>query len=275
MAGDEGAGARARADGPRFAANLKWLFADLPIQARIAAVAENGFRAVEYPDPYEHSVSSLNRMLAGEGIELVMINTRPRTVSGRAVTGIACDPSQRAQFRADLEVGLEYATAAGVSLLHVVGGPVPDGVSAERAWAEYLLNVAWAVDAARSTDITLLIEPQSRRASPGFVITTQSQAATVIDAVGSDRLKTLFDVFHVQSEEGDVSSRLVEHAPLIGHVQIADPPGRTEPGTGELSWTYVFGVLRRIGYRGWVGCEYSATRPEAANVAWLTALVAS
>jgi hydroxypyruvate isomerase len=257
-------------DGLRFAANLKWLFTDLPIEARIPAAAEHGFRAVEYPDPYGLSVGSLRRMLTQHGMELALINTPPRTESGRTVTGIACDPSLRTEFRSGVELALEYAAGLDAPLVHVVAGPVPADVTFERAWAAYLLNIAWAAEAAESTDVTLLIEPQNRRSSPGFLLTSQAQAATVIDAVGSHRLRLLFDVFHVQVEEGDVSAKLMQFAPIIRHVQIADAPNRTEPGTGELSWGQVFRQLKQIEYRGWVGCEYSSTTPEGLRADWLT-----
>lgn len=256
-------------DGLRFAANLKWLFTDLPFEARIAAAAEHGFSAVEYPDPYGLSVGSLAKMLTQDGMELALINTPPRTASGRTVTGIACDPSLRTEFRSGVERALEYAAGLGVSLLHVVAGPLPADVTFERAWAEYLLNIAWAAEVAESTDVTLLIEPQNRRSSPGFLLTSQEQAASVIDTVGSDRLRLLFDVFHVQVQEGDVTEKLVRLAPIIRHVQIADAPNRTEPGTGELSWSHVFRQLKQIDYRGWVGCEYSSTTPEGLRVDWL------
>lgn len=255
--------------GFRFAANLKWLFADLPLEQRFAAAAEHGFRAVEYPNPYEHSIEDFGRMLSAEGLELAMINTPPREASGRTVTGIACDPSLRSEFRSGVESGLEYASDLGAGLLHVVAGPIPTDVTFERAWAEYLLNIAWAADAARSSDITLLVEPQNQRSSPGFVLSTQEQARTAIQAVGSSNLKVLFDVFHVQVQEGDVTRKLLELAPLIGHVQVADAPDRTEPGTGELSWSHIARQLMKIGYDGWVGCEYSATSPEGQHVDWL------
>ncbi|GAA3739913.1 hydroxypyruvate isomerase family protein [Leifsonia bigeumensis] len=256
-------------DGLRFAANLKWLFTDVPIEDRIRVAAEHGFRAVEYPAPYEFSVDSLRRMLTQGGVELALINTPPRTESGRTVTGIACDPSLRTEFRSGVELALEYAAGLDVPLVHVVAGPVPADVPFERAWAEYLLNIAWASEIARSTGITLLIEPQNLRSSPGFALTSQGQAASVIDAVGSDRLRLLFDVFHVQVQEGGVTEKLVRFAPIIGHIQIADAPDRTEPGTGELSWRHVFRQLKQIGYRGWIGCEYSATTPEGLRVDWL------
>lgn len=267
---------RQRLDGPedgigdfRFAANLKWLFANLPLERRFAAASEHGFRAVEYPNPYEYPIDAFDRMLGDEGLELALINTPPLVVSDRPVTGIACDPSLRAEFRSGVELGLEYAAGLGAGLLHVVAGPVPAGVSTERAWAEYLLNISWAAEAAHSTNVTLLIEPQNQRSSPGFALSTQARARTVIEAVGSKQLRLLFDVFHVQVQEGDVTEKLREFAPLIGHVQIADAPARTEPGTGELAWSHLFRQLVQLDYSGWVGCEYSAISPDGEHIEWL------
>lgn len=248
--------------GLRFAANLKWLFTDLPLEDRFGAAAAHGFRAIEYPDPYTHSIGEFGRMAAQAGLQVALINTPPRSVDGRVVTGIACDPALRSEFRAGVERGLEFAAGLGSPLLHVVAGPVPPGVTRERAWAQFIVNIAWAADAARDSGITLLLEAQNHTSSPGFVLTTQSQAVAVIEAVASPQVKLLFDVFHVQVQEGSVTENLREHAEHIGHVQIADPPGRTEPGTGELSWPHLFGELTRMDYAGWVGCEYRSTTPQ-------------
>ena len=256
----------------RFAANLKWLFTDLPMPERFTAAAAAGFRAVECPNPYGYSVASLERMVGAAGVAMVLINTPPASVDGQMRTGIACDPRRRGEFKDGVERGLEYATGLGVPMLHIVAGTVPEGVSFDRAWAEFLLNIAWAADVAKDTEISLLVEPQNDTSSPGFLLTTQTQAATVIDAIGSDRLGVLFDVFHAQMQEGGVSVKLKELAPVLRHVQIADAPDRTEPGTGELSWPHVFGVLREIGYGGWIGCEYSATKPRGAHAEWLTSI---
>jgi hydroxypyruvate isomerase len=258
-----------------FAANLKWLFSDLPLDARFAAAADHGFRGVEYPTPYERSVSEFASLLSASDLKLVLINTPAYGSAEKLVTGIACDPARRVEYRSDVERGLEYATGLGVDLLHVVGGPVPHGVSNDRAWNEYVLNIAWAAEMANGTGVTLLIEPQNEFDSPGFVLRTQSQAVALLEAIGSERVKLLFDVFHVQMQEGNVTTKLLECAPHIGHVQIADSPNRTEPGVGELAWGHLFRQLAGIGYRGWIGCEYHPTTVQGSSIEWLRKVGAS
>lgn len=238
-----------------FAANLKWLFANLPLEQRFEAAASEGFRGVEIPNPYQFAPQQLRALTNNAGLRTVLINTPPEDPDSATTGGLACLPDRVAEFRAGVERALEYATELQCGIVHVVAGRRPAGLSRERALARFVQNIAWSAERARTTPVRLVIEMQNQRSAPGFVLKSQSVAAAVAEAVGTP-VGLLFDVFHTQVAEGDVTRRLETHAALIEHIQIGDAPGRSEPGTGELSWPFIADAIVRSGYAGWIGCEF-------------------
>jgi hydroxypyruvate isomerase len=252
----------------RLAANLKWLFTELPFLERFDAAAEAGFTAVEFASPYEYAAEDVRRGLDAAGLKQILINTPAGGPSSPTRSGLACIPDQVAEFRDGVRTALEYASVLGSSFIHVMGGIRPDGVSRDRAFATYVTNVAWAAQEASSSGVTLVLEAINRRDVPRFVLDSVDQAADIIQAVGEPKLRLLFDVYHCQVGQGDVTARLTRHAPLIGHVQVADAPFRTEPGTGEIGWEKVFETLREIRYAGWIGCEYGPTTGTLEGLGW-------
>ncbi|MFI6025906.1 hydroxypyruvate isomerase family protein [Amycolatopsis magusensis] len=246
----------------RFAANLKWLFTELPFEQRFDAAAAAGFTGVECPAPYPFPAAGLKRRLDDAGLTQVLLNTPVP----------ACVPGRAAEFRDGFDRALDYATTLESELVHVLAGTRPDGVEHHRVFAQFVTNLAWAAERSRGTGIRLVLEAQNERDAPGFALTTQAQAAAVAEAVGCDHVGLLFDVYHVQAGEGGLVHRLRTFLPRIFHVQIADPPARTEPGTGEIGWPAVFGALRDAGYRGWIGCEYQPTTAIDATLARLEEL---
>jgi hydroxypyruvate isomerase len=255
----------------RLDANLKWLFTELPFLERFDAAAQNGFTAVEYANPYDFPIADLQKRLADAGLTQVLINTPAGTPDSAARSGYACLPDAIGAFRDGISRALEYATGLGSKHVHVMGGIVPDGVRWDRAFATYVTNVAWATEQAASTDVTLVLEAMNQRDAPGFVLESVEQAVSVIDAVDSDSLAFLFDVYHAQVQQGDVLSRLRAVFPHVAHVQIADPPTRTEPGTGEIGWDRFFAELRTLGYSGWVGLEYQPANGTVEGLGWRNA----
>lgn len=242
--------------GNKLAANLKWLFTDLPFDQRFEAAARAGFRAVELPAPYTTSPSDLRSLLADNGLEAVLLNTPQGEAGSPTAGGLACLPDHVAEFQAGVDQGLEYATEIGCGLLHVVGGRRPEGLGRDEAFAQYVRNITWAAERARSTPVRLVLEMQNQRSSPGFVLETQPMAAAAARAVG-EPVGLLFDVFHTQVAEGDVTRTFDQVAPLVEHIQIGDGPGRSEPGTGELAWPFLIEHIRAAGYTGWFGCEFT------------------
>ncbi|WP_026930051.1 hydroxypyruvate isomerase family protein [Glycomyces tenuis] len=250
----------------RFDANLKWLFTEHEFEARFEAAANAGFTAVEYASPYAHTAARLKRLLDDNGLAQILVNTPMGPAGSPTRQGLACIPDAVGEYRDGVLRGLEYATALGAPFLHVVGGLVPEGVSRDRAFARYVANLAWAAEQARGTGVRLLLEAQNKRDAPGFVLETQAQAAAVAEAVGPERVGLLLDFYHAQIDEGDLIRTYLRFHELVLHLQVADPPSRHEPGTGEIGWSGLFEAVARSGYDGWIGCEY---RPKAGTVAGL------
>lgn len=253
----------------RFDANLKWLFTELPFEERFDAAAAAGFEGVEYASPYDHEPSVLSKLLTDAGLTQVLINTPMGPPGSATRSGLACLPDAVAEFRDGVERGLEYATALNAGFLHVVGGLRPEGVSRDRAFARYVANIGWAAERARSAGVRLLLEAQNKRDAPRFILDTQEQAAAVAEAVGAETVGVLFDFYHAQIDEGDLITTLERVRPWVSHLQIADPPSRHEPGTGEIGWPAIFAHLAATGYDGWIGCEYAPATTTVAGLGWM------
>ncbi|GAA1853015.1 hydroxypyruvate isomerase [Pseudonocardia ailaonensis] len=258
--------------GLRFDANLKWLFTELPFPERFEAAARAGFTGVEYASPYEYEARQLHTLLDDAGLEQVLINTPMGPAGSPARSGNACIPDLVEEYREGVLRGLEYATALGAAFLHLVGGVVPEGVSADRAFARYVANVAWAAEQARGTGVRLLLETQNKRDAPGFVLTTQARAAAVVEAVGKDVVGLLMDFYHLQIDEGDLVRTFEKYRDITFHLQIADVPGRGEPGAGEIAYGTLFRVIESSGYDGWIGCEYRPATETVAGLTWMKEL---
>ncbi len=252
----------------KLSANLKWVFTELPLLDRFEAAARAGFAAVEYPTPYEQPVATLAGRLRACGLRMVLINTPAGEKARGEQSGLACMPDRRDAFRDDLRKGLDYATGLGCKLLHLQAGILPAGVSRDRGWATYLVNIVWAADLASQAGVRLVLEPINQTDIPGFLLRTQEEAAAIVEAVGHDKVGLQFDIYHCQVEQGGVSRRLQALMPIIDHIQVADSPGRHEPGTGEIAWDHVFRLLERLGYDGWIGCEYIPLHATVDGLRW-------
>lgn len=253
---------------PRLSANLKWLFTEVPLLERFGAAADAGFEAVEYPTPYEQPVATLASRLRDCGLQMVLINTPAGDKACGEQSGLACLPERREAFRDDLRRGLDYAAGLQCGLLHLQAGILPASVSRDRGWATYLANVVWAAELAGPAGIRLVLEPINQIDIPGFLLRTQEEAAAVIEAVGPDRVGLQFDIYHCQVEQGSVSRRLEALMPIIDHIQVADAPGRHEPGSGEIAWHHVFALIERSRYGGWIGCEYTPGAGTVPGLGW-------
>jgi hydroxypyruvate isomerase len=251
---------------PRFAANLTMLFTEVPFLERFDAAARAGFRAVEFVSPYEHPAADVAHAARGAGVETVLFNL-PAGDWARGDRGMACDPSRLGEVREGVERALAYADALGCTRLHCMAGIRPPGVPETALREGYLASLRLAGRALAARGITLLVEGINGRDMPGYYLGSSRQAFELIEAAGVPNLYYQYDVYHMQIVEGDLAATLERRIERIGHVQIADPPGRHEPGTGEVSFSFLLRHLDRIGYRGWVGCEY---RPRAGTVAGLS-----
>jgi hydroxypyruvate isomerase len=253
---------------PRFSANLGFLWANLSLLQRIEAAADAGFRAVELHWPYDTPAEAVAEACARRGVTLLGLNTAAGdTAAGEF--GLAAVPGREEAFQAALDQAVAYARTARAGAVHVMAGVVPPSTR-EQAASTLVRNLSLAAE--RAPDLTLLLEPINQRDKPGYFYSTIAEAARVIEEVGAPNLRIMFDVYHVGVSEGDVLTRLTRYLPLIGHVQIAAVPSRAEPNEGEIAYRAIFEALDRIGYPGWVGCEYKPRAGTDEGLRWMAEL---
>jgi hydroxypyruvate isomerase len=253
---------------PRFAANLSMLFTEVPLLERFGRAARAGFTAVELQFPYEQAAAVLREELVRHGLKMVLHNL-PAGDWAAGDRGIAADPARVAEFRAGVARAIDYATTLGVPRLNCLAGKLPPGVAPADARATLVANLRFAASALRESGLELLIEPINRFDVPGFLVQRSDDAVALLDEVGTPNLKLQYDVYHQQRTEGELAATIERLLPRIGHIQVADNPGRHEPGTGEIAWPFLFAHLDRIGYAGHVGCEYKPAAGTEAGVAWM------
>lgn len=253
---------------PKFAANLSLMFNEVPFLDRFAAARAAGFDAVEFLFPYAFEPESIAARLRRYELELVLHNL-PAGDWAAGERGLACDPRRRAEFEDGVGLALDYALELGVRRLHCLAGKLPPKVPRERAHATYVANLRHAAARCAEHGVDLLIEPINDRDMPGYFLTGTRQAADVIAEVGAPNLFLQYDIYHMQRMEGELAETIRRQLPLIRHIQLADVPGRHQPGTGEIRFPYLFRLLDELGYEGWVGCEYAPLGDTAASLAWL------
>lgn len=252
---------------PRLAANLSMMFTELAFLDRFAAAARAGFGAVEFLFPYDYPAPDIRARLDDAGLVLALFNMPPGDWAG-GERGLACLPGRQREFRDGVARALDYAAGLGCDLVHCMAGVPGPAVQPVTAAALYAENLAWACERAAAAGVRLAIEPINQRDMPGYHLATLEQAAAVIAALGADRVGLQFDIYHAQVSRGDLTRRLAAFMPIVAHVQIADVPGRHEPGTGEIGWPHVFAQLDGLGYAGWVGCEYRPAGETVAGLGW-------
>ena len=245
----------------RYSANLGFLWTDLPLPAAVAAAAAAGFAAVEVHFPYATPAPDLARALERAGLPLIALNTD----RGLGEFGLSALPGRGAEARAAIAEAIAYARATGTGAVHVMAG----FAAGEAARAVFVENLAHACDAA--PDLTFLIEPLNHRDAPGYFLRGSTQARGIIEAVGRPNLKLMFDCYHLQILEGDLTRRLTDLLPLIGHVQFAGVPDRGPPDRGEVNYAHVFAHLGRLGWDRPLGAEYRPGGPTGASLDWLRA----
>jgi 2-dehydrotetronate isomerase len=251
---------------PRFAANLNFLFTELPLLDRFEAAAKAGFTAVESTNLYSATAEEVAARLEANGLTLALFNM-PAGSEAAGERGLAALPGREKDFWAAFQTALRYADATGGRRIHLLAGLVHHG--AQRA--TYIANLRRAAQAAAAAGIEVQIEPINRRDIPGYFLNRTHEARAVIHEVGERSLRLQFDLYHRQVEEGDVARAIEEFAPLAGHYQIASPPDRGEPDAGELNYPYLFQCIDDTGFDGWVGCEYRPRNGTLEGLKWVEA----
>jgi hydroxypyruvate isomerase len=251
---------------PKFCANLTMLYNEVPFLDRFAAAARAGFKAVEFLFPYEFSVREINDALAANGLSLVLHNL-PAGDWGAGERGIACHPMRVNEFREGVSKAIEYATALGCPRVNCLAGIAPpeDGFLSREI---LISNLAFAAEELKKVGIELLLEPVNTRDIPNFFVHYTKQALEIIDQDQSNNLRLQFDIYHAQVMEGDLARSIESHLDRIGHIQLADNPGRNEPGTGEINYQYLFKRIDELGYTGWIGCEYKPRAGTTPGLSW-------
>jgi hydroxypyruvate isomerase len=252
-------------------ANIGFLFADRPLIDRIHAAAANGFAAIEMHWPYDIPPEQVHEAIQAHGLTMLGVNT-PR--GGSADFGLGAVPGRQAEFQAGFDQSLAYATRIGATAIHCMAGKT---APSKRAGGEsvFVENLRIASDKAQGSGITLLIEPINRRDAPDYLLSHTAQAAAIIERVQRSNIKLMFDCYHLQITEGDLTRRLEAFLPIIGHVQIAAVPSRAEPDEGEVDYAHIFATLDRLGYDGWVGAEYKPRAMTEEGLAWRSKLIPS
>ncbi len=257
---------------PRFSANLSFLYQEFAFADRFAQAAKDGFKAVEYMSPYEMAKELIAKLLADHGLQQALFNL-PAGDWAKGERGIACHPGRIDEFRDSVKLTADYADALGCERVNCLAGIVPDGVSYARAWDTFIANLAYAAGCLKQENIRLLIEPINHFDIPGFLINRSQDGIKAIETVGSSNLFLQYDIYHMQRMEGELADTMERLMPHIAHIQIADNPGRHEPGTGEINYPFLFKLMDRLGYDGWVGCEYRPVDGTSEGLGWMRGLL--
>jgi hydroxypyruvate isomerase len=252
---------------PRFAANLTMMFNEVPFLDRFEAAAAAGFAGVEYLFPYDFDKAALAAQLRRFGLAQVLHNL-PAGNWASGERGIAILPDRVADFRDGVSRAIDYAGTLGCAQLNCLAGIAPPGADRARLHATFVANLTFAADRLKRAGMRLLIEPINTRDIPGFFLNRTKDAAALIDAVGADNLFIQYDVYHMQIMEGDLARTIAANLDRIAHIQLADNPGRNEPGSGEINYPFLYRRLDALGYGGWIGCEYKPATTTADGLGW-------
>ena len=254
----------------KLAANLTMLFNEHGFMDRFEAAARAGFRGVEFLFPYAFHADQIADKLSTYQLDLVLHNL-PAGKWEAGERGIACHPDRIGEFQDGVGEAIRYAKVLGVKQLNCLAGIKPQDVSADEARKTLVNNLKFAADALKEQKIRLLIEPINTFDIPGFFVSGTKQGLDLIKDTGSDNIFLQYDIYHMQRMEGELASTIKANLPMIKHIQLADNPGRFEPGTGEINYRYLFAMLDEIGYDGWIGCEYKPKAGTVEGLGWRAA----
>ncbi len=257
---------------PRFSANLSMLFTEHDFLDRFEAAARAGFKAVEYVGPYDHAPEVVAARLKKNGLSQALFNLPPGDWA-KGERGIAILPDRVDEFRASVDKAVDYAQALGCPQVNCLAGIAPQGVDRQMLEDTFVENLKFAAGKFEKAGIRLLVEMINDKVDiPGFFLTGTRQALGILDRVGSNNLYLQYDIYHMQIMEGDLARTIEANLGRIAHIQLADNPGRHEPGTGEINYPFLYGFLDRIGYAGWIGAEYKPKAGTEQGLGWFREL---
>lgn len=253
---------------PKFAANLSMMFGEVEFLDRFGAAATAGFKGVEYLFPYAFGAAEIATRLQDNGLSQVLFNL-PAGDWDAGERGIACHPDRVDEFRAGVDKAIDYAGTLDCKQLNCLAGIAPEGTPDDDLRKTFVGNVQFAAEKLQAAGIKLMIEPINVFDIPGFYLSRTTQALDIVAEIGSDNLFIQYDIYHMQRMEGELAATIERNLAKIGHIQLADNPGRHEPGTGEINYRFLFQHLDRIGYQGWIGCEYKPASDTVAGLSWM------
>ena len=254
----------------KLAANLTMLYTEVDFLDRFEAAAKSGFKGVEYLFPYAYPKEQLAERLERHRLTQVLHNL-PAGDWAKGERGIACHPDRVGEFQEGVGKAIDYATVLKCRQVNCLAGIAPAGVDSAKVRATFVSNLRFAADKLAAAGIKLLIEPINTFDIPGFYLSRTQQALDLIRDTGSSNLFVQYDIYHMQRMEGELANTIKAHLGQIAHLQLADNPGRNEPGTGEINYRFLFGFLDAIGYSGWIGCEYKPKGNTTEGLVWRSA----
>ena len=252
---------------PKFCANLSMLYNEVDFLDRFDAAAKAGFKGVEYLFPYDFSKEQIVDKLEANSLTQVLHNLPAGDWAG-GERGIAVLPDRVEEFQEGVAKAIDYATALGCKQVNCLAGITPPGVDADKVHDTFVANIKFAADKLKDAGIKLLVEAINTRDIPGFYVSGTQQTLDLIKASGSDNIFVQYDIYHMKIMEGDLAPTMEKHLAQIPHIQLADNPGRHEPGTGEINYPFLFEFLDKIGYDGWIGCEYKPKAGTDEGLGW-------
>jgi hydroxypyruvate isomerase len=252
----------------RFAANLSMMFCEVDFLDRFEAAARAGFKGVEYRFPYDFSADEISMRLEANGLKQVLFNT-PAGNWDAGERGTACNPSRIDEFREGIALAIDYAKVLECGQLHCMAGLTPEGADASEIRKTYVENLRFASAEMEKAGIKCLMEMINTRDIPGFYLNRSNQAEEIMEEAASGNLYMQYDIYHMQIMEGDLAPTIERLLSKIAHMQLADTPGRNEPGTGEINYPFLFGHIDRVGYEGWIGCEYNPAGATLEGLGWM------
>jgi hydroxypyruvate isomerase len=252
---------------PKLEANLQWMFNEYELIDRYDAAARAGFKGVELQAPYPLEIDQIVERLERNSLQHVIINS-PVTDPDTGIGNIALRPDRTDLWKERTALAVEYASGLGCIGVNIGCGPEPEGIHWDEVYETYLDNITHAAEELEKVGVVALVEPINTRDQPGFFVSTSSAAMTMMRVANHPNLALLYDFYHMQIMEGDLAMTVKELLPSIKHIQIADNPGRHEPGTGEVNYDYLLPYLDEIGYEGWVGCEYAPSGNTEQTLGW-------
>lgn len=254
---------------PKFAANLSMLFTELGFLDRFGAASSAGFKGVEYVSPYDYPASQIAELLQKNKLTQVLFNLPPGNWAA-GERGIGCHPDRVGEFQDGVGRAIDYAKVLGNKQINCLSGILSKDVAPEKAEETLISNLRFAATKLKEAGILLIAEPINTYDIPGFFLNRSAQAISIFDRAGSDNLRLQYDIYHMQRMEGELAKTIERLIPRIAHIQIAGNPNRTEPDQGEINYAYLFALIDKLGYQGWIGAEYKPAKTTVEGLSWLT-----